>query len=203
MKKINLKKELHALFHAPLKSPELIEVPPQQYLMIDGLGDPNTAQSYVDAIEALYSVSYTLKFMIKKGKNAIDYGVPPLEGLWWTNPISDFSPQNKNAWHWTAMIMQPQFIIAAQIAEATEQALKKKPLPAAPLIRFEQFIEGRCAQIMHIGPYASEAQTITLLHDFIHAAGNKRRGKHHEIYLSDPRRTAPEKLKTIIRQPIQ
>lgn len=203
MKKIDLKKELHTLFHAPVRSPEFIEVPPQQYLMIDGQGDPNTAQSYTDAIEALYSVSYTLKFMIKKGKKAIDYGVPPLEGLWWTNPISDFSIQNKNAWHWTAMIMQPQFITAAQIAEATEQALKKKPLPAVPLLRLEQFIEGHCAQIMHIGPYASEAPTITLLHDFIHAAGNKRRGKHHEIYLSDPRRTAPEKLKTIIRQSIQ
>ena len=203
MRKIDLKKELHALFHAPVKSPEIIEVPPQQYLMIDGQGDPNTAQSYADAVEALYSVSYALKFMIKKGENAIDYGVPPLEGLWWTNPISEFSVQNKNAWHWTAMIMQPQFITAALIAEATELALKKKSLPAARILQFGQFIEGRCAQVMHIGPYAAETPTVALLHDFIQAHGHKRTGKHHEIYLSDPRRTEPKKLKTIIRQPIR
>ncbi|MCX6137981.1 MAG: GyrI-like domain-containing protein [Ignavibacteriales bacterium] len=202
MKKLDLKKEYRALFHAPLKSPELIIVPELIYLMIDGQGDPNTAASYHEAIEALYSMSYTLKFMLKKGKASIDYGVPPLEGLWWTTSMADFSVERKDSWLWTAMIMQPSVITEDLVKKAMDQVAAKKSLPALTQIRFSSFAEGQAAQIMHIGPYATEAPTIRKLHQFIEANGYCRSGKHHEIYVSDPRRCSPEKMKTIIRQPV-
>ena len=180
----------------------VVEVPPMSYLMIDGMGDPNTSQEYTGSIEALYTVSYTLKFLVKKGPEPADYVVMPLEGLWWADNMADFALGNKDAWKWTSMIMQPSFVTAAKVDLALEQVGKKKDLAILSRIRFEKYDEGLSAQIVHIGPYAAETPTIRKLHQFIEDKGYSLRGKHHEIYLSDLRRTAPEKLKTIIRQPI-
>jgi len=140
--------------------------------------------------------------MVKKGSEAIDYAVMPLEGLWWVGDMSTFSMQNKEAWQWIAMIMQPDFVSADLVKQAIDQASKKKELPALVKLRFENFYEGLSAQIMHLGPYAAEAPTIEKLHGFIESNGYRINGKHHEIYLSDPRKSAPEKIKTVIRQPI-
>ncbi len=203
MKRTDLKKELKRLYGTTGKSAVLVDVPAMNFLMIDGEGNPNTAQAYADAVQTLYTVSYTLKFMLKKGKAAIDYGVMPLEGLWWTDDMADFSPDNKDIWKWTAMIMQPEWITQELVEEAEEQAARKKDLPALQSLRFLSFEEGKAAQCLHIGPYAEEGPTIERLHQFICDQGLTLRDQHHEIYLSDPRRAAPDKLKTIIRQPVQ
>ena len=171
--------------------------------MIDGMGEPNTAQEYKDAIEALYTVSYALKFMIKKGKMAIDYSVMPPEGLWWADDMSKFNTENKDMWKWASMIMQPEYVTEALFHEAVKQVEEKKNPPALSKIRFESFQEGLSAQIMYIGPYADEESTIKRIHNFIKENRYRLRGKHHEIYLSDPHKTAPEKLKTIIRQSME
>jgi hypothetical protein len=133
---------------------------------------------------------------------AIDYRVMPLEGLWWFEDMAEFSVEDKDSWQWTMMIMQPDFVSETLVAETSEIVRKSKNPPSLPGIRFESYREGLCAQIMHIGPYADEAPTIQKLHRFIHDEGYRLTGKHHEIYLGDPRRTAPEKLKTVIRQPM-
>lgn len=203
MKKINLKKELKHLYGATGRGIVLIDVPKLNFLMIDGQGNPNTAQAYSNAVQALYTLSYTMKFMIKKGETAVDYGVMPLEGLWWTDDMADFSPDNKDIWQWTAMIMQPEWITAQLVEEAREQAAKKKSLSALPNVRFQAFEEGKAAQCLHVGSYADEAPTIKRLHQFILDQSLTLTGKHHEIYLSDPRRTVPGKLRTIIRQPVR
>lgn len=203
MKKIDHKKELKHLYRPSAKEVSVVDVPPMSFLMIGGQGDPNTSEAYKEAIGALYAVSYTLKFMVKKSEAEIDYKVMPLEGLWWMEDMSQFSVEDKGAWKWTAMIMQPDFVTMELVEAAKEQAQKKKGLAAISQITFEVFHEGRAAQIMHIGPYAEEAPTIKKLHEFIAARGGRRAGKHHEIYLSDPNRTVPEKLKTIIRQPFE
>jgi len=171
--------------------------------MIDGEGDPNTSQAFQDAVEALFSISYTLKFMIKKGKEGIDYGVMPLEGLWWADDMSQFNIKNKANWKWTLMIMQPEYVTEKLFHESMEQVKKKKDLESLSKVRFEAFSEGKSAQIMHIGPFSEEGPTIERLHNFIKESGFKLVGKHHEIYLSDIRKAAPEKWKTIIRQPIK
>ena len=201
MEKIDFKKELKHLYNPSKKECAVVDVPTMQFLMVDGEGDPNTAESYSEAIEALYAVAYTLKFMIKKGSQAIDYGVMPLEGLWWVEDMSLFSIEDKSAWQWTAMIMQPEFVTGGLFEEARQQVEEKKGIPGLDRLRLAEYDEGRAAQIMHIGPYADEAPTIRGLHAFIGEQGGSLEGKHHEIYLGDPRRTAPEKLKTVIRQP--
>lgn len=200
MPKLDLKKQLNHLYYPSKKEVTVVDVPEMNFLMIDGQGDPNTSEVYQQAVEALFTVSYTLKFMIKKGETAIDYAVMPLEGLWWAEDMSQFSAENKDAWLWTAMIMQPEYVTRELFEEAKMQAAKKKDLPALPRMRFEAFHEGQAAQIMHIGPYSEEGPTIGKIHNFIREQGGKLRGKHHEIYLGDPRRTAPEKLKMVIRQ---
>ena len=202
MGKIDYKKELKHLYRPSAKKVEIVEVPQMNFLMVDGEGDPNTAQSFSDAIEALYPVSYTLKFMIKKGEIGIDYGVLPLEAIWWSDDMSAFSTGNKEAWKWTLMIMQPDFITQKMVKEAMEEVKVKKKPASLPLIRFETFKEGKAAQIMHIGPFSEEGPTIEKVHLFIEENGSHRVGKHHEIYLSDIRRAAPEKWKTIVRQPM-
>lgn len=203
MSKIDYKKELKHLYKPSTKKVEMVDVPRMNFLMIDGKGDPNTAQEYKDAVEALFSVSYAVKFMIKKGELAIDYGVMPLEGLWWADDMSTFSVEDKSNWKWTGMIMQPEYVTNELVKEAIEQVKKKKGLPGLPKLHFEAFTEGKAAQILHIGPFSEEGPTIEKTHQFIEKNGYERSGKHHEIYLSDFRRTAPEKLKTIIRQPIE
>ena len=202
MQKIDFKKEFKQLYRPSAKKISVVDVPPMQFLMIDGQGDPNTSQVYTDAVEALYAVAYTLKFASKK-QLARDFTVMPLEGLWWVEDMSDFSTKDKDSWLWTAMIMQPDWIDATMVEAAKEAAAKKKDLPALPGLRFERYHEGLAAQILYIGPYADEGPTIARLHAFIAENGYRLAGKHHEIYLSDPRRTAPEKLKTVIRQPMK
>jgi len=202
MEKIDYKKQLKHLYRPSTKKVEVVEVPQMNFLMVDGEGDPNTAQSFRDAIEALYPVSYTLKFMVKKGDIAIDYGVMPLEARWWSDDMSAFITGNKDAWKWTAMIMQPEFVTQDMVQEAIEDVARKKNPVALPLLRFEAFEEGKAAQIMHIGPFSEEGPTIEKVHSFIESNGSRRVGKHHEIYLSDLRRAAPEKWKTIVRQPM-
>ncbi len=199
--KIDLRKELKQLYNPPAKEVVVIEVPDMNFLMVDGSGDPNTAQEYQDALSALYNVSYTLKFLIKK-EMSIDYPVMPLEGLWWTKNMLEFSMDSKDIWQWTSMIMQPGYVTAELVTRVCEELKQKKDLPALSKLRFERFHEGLSAQIMHIGPYMAEKPTIEKLHTYVQAHGYEFNGKHHEIYLSDPRRAAPEKMKTVLRQPV-
>ena len=202
MTKIDLVKDLKHLYSASPKESTLVDVPPLRFLMVDGKGDPNIAPEYKDAIEALYSVAYTIKFAVKKGEAAIDFGVPPLEGLWWTGDMAAFSQDDKGAWSWTMMIMQPDFVTEELVRQAVAQVQRKDERRAVSKVRLEEYREGQSAQILHIGPYAAEGPTIAVLHAYIAAAGYERSGKHHEIYLGDPRRSAPEKLRTIVRQPV-
>ncbi len=202
MKKNDYKKELKHLYKPSPKKVEIVEVPQMNFLMIDGQGDPNTSQEFQDAVETLYSLSYTLKFMIKKGASEVDYGVLPLEGLWWADDMSQFSTGNKETWKWTLMIMQPEFVTTPLFKEAVAQVKQKKNPAALAKVRFESYLEGKAAQIMHIGPFSEEGPTIEMVHRFIEEKGCKRTGKHHEIYLSDIRKAAPEKWKTVVRQPM-
>jgi hypothetical protein len=203
MKKLDVKKQWKDLYGTKAGAIVAVNVPPLTYLMVDGEGDPNTAQSYQEAIEALFSLSYTLKFSLKKSPRAIDYGVMPLEGLWWADDPRVFHLTDKAIWKWTAMILQPEFIAKAEVDAAFAEVRKKKNPAALDRVRFETLTEGPSAQILYLGSFADEGPTIQRMHDFIHTAGKQLRGKHHEIYLSDPRRTAPEKLKTILRQPME
>ncbi len=202
--KIDLRKQLKHLYNPSAKDVVVVDVPDMQFLMIDGLGNPNTSRAYQEAVEALYGVAYTLKFLIKK-ELALDYMVMALEGLWWTPDMREFSPDNKEAWLWTMMIMQPEVVTAEHFERALAQAQHKKDSPALAKMRLQQFHEGLAAQIMHLGPFSAEGPTIARLHAFIRERGyafNGNEQKHHEIYLSDPRRAAPEKMRTVIRQPI-
>jgi hypothetical protein len=201
MTKLDFKKDFKQLYNPSAKEIALVEVPRLNFLMIDGTGNPNTAPAYTQAVEALYSLSYALKFMLKKAPESLDYTVAPLEGLWWTDNMADFSVDNKDIWKWTMMIMQPESVTPQLFEQALEQTARKKDLPALNKVRLESFEEGLAAQIMHLGPYADEGPTIARLHAFIQENGYQLSGKHHEIYLSDPRRSAPEKMRTIIRQP--
>ena len=203
MKKIDYKKELKHLYKPSPKTVEIVDVPEMNFLMIDGQGDPNTSQEYSDTIEALYAVSYAVKFIVKKGGLEIDYGVMPLEGLWWVDDMSEFDINDKTNWKWTAMIMQPEHVTKDLFAVACEQVENKKNPVALPKVRFESLCEGNAAQTMHHGPFSDEGPTIERIHDFIRNSGCTAVGKHHEIYLSDIRKAAPEKWKTVIRQPIE
>jgi hypothetical protein len=198
--KTDLKKELKPLYTASVKEASLVEVPPLKYLMINGYGDPNTNPDFPAGIEALYTASYTLKFMLKK-EQRLDWVVPPLAGLWWML-LADFDPERRDDWRWTLMIPQPEQVTKELLEQALAAAKKKKSLPLLEKLRLETYAEGQAAQILHVGPYSNEAPTIARLHTFIREKGYHFCGKHHEIYLSDPRRTAPEKLKTILRQPV-
>ena len=206
IQKLDLKKDLKDLYNPSAKAVNIVDVPQMNFLMIDGQGDPNTADVYQQALEALYGLGYTLKFDSKR-EVGIDYPVMPLEGLWWMEDMGeaygdlDFTA-DKSLWLWTMMIMQPAHITAAMVESATETLRRKKNPPALGLIRFETFYEGLSAQVMHIGPYSAEKPTIDRLHAYIVENGGTARGRHHEIYLSDPRRSDPQKLKTVIRQPM-
>ena len=201
MRKIDLKQELKHLYRPSAKAVVSVDVPGFDFLMIDGEGDPNTAPAYAQAVEALFSVSYTAKFMVKKGPQAIDYAVMPLEGLWWSDDLSAFLTDDRAKWRWTMMILQPPFVDAAVVHAAIAEVKRKKALPAVDRLRLEHFSEGLCAQTLHVGPFSEEGPTIQRVHDFIQERGALT-GKHHEIYLSDVRRAAPAKWKTIIRQPM-
>ena len=202
MEKIDLKKELKHLYLPSAKEVVLVEVPTMNFLMIDGKGAP-ASESYQQSIETLYSISYTIKFDLKKKGIGPDFTVMPLEGLWWMEGRDDFDLEDKDNWLWTSMIMQPDHVTAEHITAAIEQLKVKKDLPALDKMRFEAYDEGSSAQILHIGPYSEEDATIKKIHTFATEHGYKLQKKHHEIYLSDPRRTQPEKLKTVIRQPLR
>lgn len=202
MNKIDLKKELKHLYRPPAGEVVEVEVPILRYLMIDGMGDPNTSSEYAHAVEALFAVSYAVKFMMKKGPLAIDYAVMPLEGLWWADDMETFSVGDKANWQWTMMILQPDFVTEDVIEAAIAQVQRKKKLAAVDKLRLADLAEGRCAQVLHIGPFSDEGPTIARLHAYIDVRA-RRRGKHHEIYLSDIRRADPQHWKTILRQPME
>ena len=203
MVKYDFKKEKKDLYYPSDKKVSVVDVPRMKFLMVDGKGDPNTSTEYQNAMEALFPLSYKTKFISKKENNQ-DYVVMPLEGLWWVENMEEFTIEDKKSWNWTAMIMQPEFITSELIKRAMEDVEEKKNPASLSKIRFENFSERLSAQIMHIGPYgAAEGPTVERLHDFIEKSGYKKRDKHHEIYISDVRRTRPERLKTVIRQPIE
>jgi hypothetical protein len=200
MTTIDLKKSLKQYYTASATKPSLIKVPAMSFLMVDGVGDPNS-QVFQEAVGSLYSVAYTLKFSFKKEK-AIDYPVMALEGLWYAEDIAAFMAGTRDAWKWTLLIGLPAVVRKKDAARAVEEAMRKAKFPRFPEVRFEKFDEGLAAQIMHIGPYAAEGATVERLHRFIEEQGYALRGRHHEIYLGDPRRSAPEKMRTILRHPV-
>jgi hypothetical protein len=203
VEKIDLKRTtLKPLYHASAARVVQVDVPALTFLMVDGEGDPNSSKEYAEAVEALFSVSYTAKFMIKKGPAKLDYAVMPLEGLWWADDMSAFVANDRAKWQWTMMIMQPPVATEETIGAAIAEVERKKALPAVRKLRLVTFAEGACAQILHVGPFTEEGPTIEKLHEFIDARGG-RSGKHHEIYLTDIRRADPKKWKTIIRQPLR
>lgn len=201
MKTIDLKKSLKPLYTASASKPAILDVPALNTLMVDGTGDPN-GPAFQEAVGSLYSVAYTLKFTFKKQK-AIDYPVMALEGLWCADDPSVFVNGKRDDWKWTIFIALPDVVTKKDVAEAVAAVKKKAKFPRFPEVRFEKFAEGQAAQVMHIGPYAAEGPTIERLHKFIADEGYRIRGRHHEIYFGDPRRAAPEKLKTILRQSVE
>jgi hypothetical protein len=188
--KVDMLRDWRELY-VPRRTPVLVHIPEFNFLMIDGHGDPSSSTH--PAIEALYRASFRLKFALKRGPLALDYKVMPLEGLWWVPDMTTFSVEHKEDWDWTLMIRQPD--------EVDEEMLGQVQL-SLPL-RLERWKEGKVAQLMHIGPYAAEGPSVQELHAFIEDQGLERVGKHHEIYLGDPRRAAPKKLRTVLRQPVR
>ena len=202
MSKIDFKKDWKHLYQPGKKDFQIVEVPALNFLMVNGHGDPNSAPEYKDAVEALYATAYKIKFISKK--DGQDYVVPPLEGLWWAEDMDTFTTaRDKSQWDWTMMIMTPDWISGEVYQQALEEVTKKKNFPALNKIRLEIYKEGLAVQIMHLGSYDDEAPTLNKLHqEWMPENGYIFNGKHHEIYLSDPRKVEPEKLKTILRQPI-
>jgi hypothetical protein len=217
MTKTDFKKAFKPLYRPTAEAFQVVEVPTMQFLMLDGQGDPNTAREYQDALESLYAVAYKIKFISKKilGK---DYVVPPLEGLWESPEmvlslkgikdekvwLEQFKASDRDSWQWTLMILQPDWITQENFSQASEEVRKGKNPASLDKLRLESYREGLSVQILHIGPYIDEGPTLARLHTkFLPENGYLEAGKHHEIYLSDPRKTAPEKLKTILRQPVE
>jgi len=203
---MDLVRELKPLYSPSAKQPVVVDVPELAFLMIDGRGDPNSSAVYQEAIGALYSTAYTLKFTLKKRSPDRDFKVMPLEGLWWADderPTLEELQDDRDSWNWTMMIAVPDEVTADEVAEATRTAAERRPNASLAKIRLERFAEGAAAQVMHVGPYSAEAPTIERLHAFVADEGYELRGRHHEIYLGDPRRTAPERLKTVVRHPVR
>jgi hypothetical protein len=202
MAKTDLKTTLKQLYQPSTKAFDVVDVPPMSFLMIEGSGDPNQSQEYQDAVQVLYNLSYTLKFMLKK-EQGVDYAVMPLEGLWWADGMDAFVMDRRANWEWTSMIMQPEWVTPEAFDRALRQLREKKQLPALEKVRLEAYHEGLSVQIMHVGPFSTEGPVLERMHQsFIPENGYREAGKHHEIYLSDFRKTAPEKLKTVLRQPV-
>jgi hypothetical protein len=205
---LDLRKELKQFYAPSAKKVELVDVPEFRFAMIDGAIDPGmepgNSPAFASAMEALYGISYTLKFMSKMRKvEPIDYHVMALEGLWWVED-GDFSLSRKDNWSWTVMILQPDQITPEMFEEARAQVAKKRgESPALAQLRLERFREGLCVQILHIGPYATEPDTMARMDAFAAEHGYVMCGKHHEIYLGNPLRAAPDKLKTVLRHPVE
>ncbi|GAA1482388.1 GyrI-like domain-containing protein [Gordonia sinesedis] len=203
MQKFDVKKELSDLYNPKNRDWQPVDVPPMHFLMVDGAGDPNTAPAYREAVEALYSVSYGVKFASKKSLER-DYVVAPLEGLWRADDPGVFVRREKDQFRWTMMIRQPEWIDEQMVTDAVDRAAAKKDLPALPGLRFSDYDEGRSVQLLHSGPYDDEGPALAQLHDeYMPAHGLTFGGDHHEIYLSDPRRAEPSRMKTIVRQPVR
>jgi len=201
--KIDLIKTMGNLYQQPKKEISVLEIPAMNFLTIQGRGDPNNNEEYSQAVGALYSLAYALKFSVKKSAQAVDFGVMPLEGLWWAEDMRRFNLEDRGDWMWQMLIMQPEYITPDLFARTVEDLRRKKNPPKLDQVKFECVEEGLCTQIFHAGPYGeAERPTIDRLHAFISEQGYERTGKHHEIYLNSPLRSAPDKLKTIIRQPI-
>ncbi len=201
--KSDLKKELGA-YTATRGRFDLVTLPPLRYLMIDGHGDPNTAVRYRDGLQTLYPVAYAVKFLSKRALDR-DYTVMPLEALWWADDMEAFtSARDKSQWDWTLLNLLPDWITDAHVEEASATVAAKGATPLLDELRVETLDEGLCVQTLHLGSYDDEAPTLDELHNtFIPGNGLRMTGRHHEIYLSDARRTAPEKLRTILRQPVE
>ncbi len=202
MVKVDFRKEIET-YSARKGRFSLVTVPAMQFLMIDGHGDPNTAQEYRDALETIYPVAYALKFASKRELDR-DYAVMPLEALWSATDMDSFTTaRDKSQWDWTLMIMTPDWITGEHVESARESVALKGTAPALGALRLETLDEGLCVQTLHVGPYDDEAPVLDELHHrFIPDSGLRMTGRHHEIYLGDPRRAAPEKLRTILRQPV-
>jgi hypothetical protein len=198
--KIDYKKVFRESYGATAK-PAVLEVPHMSFLMLDGAGDPETSPRFQAAIEALFGLAYTLKFMIKKGPMALDFTVMPLEGLWWAEDMARFR-ENRAAWQWRLMIMQPPVISAALVDEAATAMRARKKSLLLDEMRFERFEEGKAVQLLHVGPFSAEGPAVERLHRYAEEQQLALRGLHHEVYLSDMRRAAPERWKTILRQPV-
>lgn len=200
--KVDLKRE-SAHYTAPRGRFEIVTVPAQNFIAVDGCGDPNTAPEYRDAIAALYPVAYRLKFLSKaRGQ---DYTVMPLEALWWAEDLAAFTTaRDASRWQWTAMILVPEWLTLEDVAEATAAIAAKAAPTALPRVQFRRIDEGLCAQTLHVGPYSAEGPVLAELHErVLPSLGLAPTGHHHEIYLGDPRRAAPERLRTILRQPVR
>ncbi len=204
MTKLDLKKTFKDLYNPSAKAVSEVVVPPMNYIMVDGTGDPNNMAEFQPRAEVLYGLSYTLKFASKQQLGQ-DYGVMPLEGLWWVEDLKPVDPTigDRSDWKWTLMIMQPEHITNEFYEAAVESVLHKKNPVLLPSCRFERCEEGRAAQVLHIGPYSAEKPNIDRVHAYIVEHGGVPSGKHHEIYIGDPSKSAPEKLKTILRQPFK
>lgn len=206
-KAFDYKKEYKDLY-MPKDKPQLIEVPPIKFIMTDGSGDPNSG-SFQEAVELLYGLSFTIKMSKKRGSQPegyFEYVVPPLEGLWWIDG-GEFSFDKRDNWKYTVMIRQPEFVNEDAFNLACSELKKKKPSLIAENARLETFHEGLCVQIMHTGPYSTEPLSMEKIEDFILKEGLrdtlKAGGKHHEIYISDPRKCRPETMKTVLRHPVE
>ncbi|MGH3146415.1 MAG: GyrI-like domain-containing protein [Rubrobacter sp.] len=202
-KKVDLRKQLRCLYGPTAKQVVEVDVPEMRFLVAEGEGDPNTSEAFKHAVEALFALSYALKFAIRK-EAGVDYSVMPLEGLWWTDGQKRSFAElqaDKDDWKWKLMMVQPERVDRDLYGRTLASVARKKKLPGLRGVRLEAFREGRVAQILHVGPFSEEGPTIERLDRFIEERGGSMRGGHHEIYLSDFRRTAPERLKTVIRHP--
>jgi hypothetical protein len=201
--KTGLRAQLKPLHSPSDTEPQVVTVPRLQFLMIDGEGEPSGPE-FQDAVGTLYGTVYTIKSAIKDAKPVPDYPVLPLEGLYWCDGRDSFDMERREDWRWTLLIVQPDFVTRTIVKEAVEQlAGRRGRTPALAKLRLSAFQEGKAVQMLHVGPYSAEKRTLERMHEFIAASGLQNAGKHHEIYLSDPRRTAAEKLKTILRQPVK
>lgn len=203
--KLDFRKEYKTLFSPSAKEPEIVSVPDFKYIMIDGRGDPNNSPDFSAKINVLYGLAYTLKFALKRdASDPFDFSLPPLSGLWCAEDIQAFFEKGRrHEWQWTLMILMPERVTTALFEKARDELRRKKDPESLDLARLEVLREGTAAQVMHLGPYAGEGPTIARLHAFSRDRGYTFNGRHHEIYLSDPRRSAPEKMRTIIRQPVK
>ncbi|GAA4429977.1 GyrI-like domain-containing protein [Georgenia halophila] len=197
-------KKVHRDLYSPRRGDfAVVEVPPMRYLAIDGHGDPNTSEEYADAVGALYAVGYTLKFADKKATGR-DLAVGPLEGLWRAADPQAFVRRDKTSWEWTMLVPLPEWIGSEQVEQTAAAVREKKNLPAAAAVRVLALAEGTSLQILHVGSYDDEGPVLARLHDEVMPDGGWTfGGDHHEIYLNDPRRTEPSRLRTILRQPVR